>query len=912
MRKDDRSRSDAGLTRRTALKTGALTSTSLFLGTIGAGSAAADEDDPASIVEEMTLEEKVSRTHGADGGPEGIAGYLQGVERLDVSGMGMADSPTGVVAADPATDFPHPIAAAATFNPTLIESEGRAIAREAKALDVSVLLGPSMDTFRVPLHSRAGETYGEDPYLASRMAAAFTGAVQSEGVIATLKHFVAYNQTRATGDVYDYYSTSEHDVRVGERALRELYLPPFEAGVREGDAGAVMPAYNRINGTFSSEHPELLTDVLRDEWGFDGFVVSDWGGTHSTVDAAEAGLDVEMPSEEYFGETLAEAVEAGDIDESVVDEMVRRTLTSQAEIGALEGDRIGSEPAHGTDEHFELAERMTEEGTVLLKNEDDVLPLDESEIEEVALVGPSPEEFKNSVGGSDAVPAIRRRGPVDGIKAVVGKAVDVTAVETDRRELVEADDGFAYEYYDGENFDGEPTETGSVSAVDFDDDAAAAVWEGTVTAPESGSFGLALTSQGESTLYVDGDVVAENLGGGFAGPNTVKTAVNLEEGVEYDLRVEAVGGSPVRFEWNPPAALDDAVAAAGDADAAVVLAQSNTTYGDDRIQFGLPSNQNALVERVADANDETVVLLNTESPVAMPWIDSVSSIFQLWFPGQEAGTAVANLLFGRTTPSGKSPVTFARDLEDYLPGEIDVVPNDARAYPGVDGTVHYDEGVFVGYRHFDERDIEPVFPFGHGESYAEFAYSDLELEANDDGLDVSLTVANDGDYDGKEAVQLYVSDVDASVDRPKRELAAIEKVSVTAGESERVTLRVDHDDLAFYDADGGEWVVEPGAFDVAVGRSSRDLRLEGTFEVDDELSIVLEEESDEPDGTGDDDGEEDEDGSDETNDTDETGDDTGADDGTPGFGVPAGITGLVGGLLAAKRAGSTGDEAAEE
>lgn len=903
------------LSRRGVLKAGAVASTGLVLGSAGGANVTANSEEIDDILEDMTLGEKVRRTHGTDGGPAGIAGYLDGVERLDVPGMGMADSPTGVVADDPATDFPHPIAAAATFDSDLIEAKGQAIAREAKDVGASVLLGPSMDTFRVPLHSRAGESLGEDPYLSARMAAAFTGAVQSEGVIATLKHFVAYNQTRATGDVSDYYSTSEHEVIVDERALREIYFPPFEASVTEGNAGAVMPAYNRINGTFCSENPELLTDVLKDEWGFDGFVVSDWGGTHSTVDAAEAGLDVEMPSAEYFGGALEEAVDSGELDESVVDEMVRRTLASQAEIGAIDGERVGNDPARGTNDHFELAERIAEEGTVLLKNEKNVLPLKKKTVDEIAVVGLSPEEFKYSVGGSEDVSAVRRRGLVEGLEEVGGDAVDMTAVETDRRELVESDDGFEYAYYETAERDGDPTETGAVSTIDFAGDAESVVWEGTVTAPASGSFGFALTSQGESSLYIDDEAVTKNLGGGFAGPNTVRVPVDLEERVEYDVRVEAVGGSPVQLEWNPPTALDDAVAAAREADVALVLARTNTDYGDDRVQFGLPSNQNALIERVTEANERTVALLNCEAPVEMPWADSVPSILQLWLPGQEAGTAVANLLFANATPSGKSPVTFGRSLEDYLPGEVDVVPNDARAYPGVDGTVYYDEGVFVGYRHFDEHEVEPLFPFGHGESYAEFEYADLEIEPDDDGLEVTLTVENVGDYDGKEAVQLYVCDVEASVERPPKELAAFEKVFVEAGTDERVTLHVDIDDLAFYDEDAGDWIVEPGRFDVRIGRSSRDIRLEGRFESNDESEIVTDEgERDEGNGAdepgdadegepGDDADEENEsaDDADEGTRADESTDDTGRDDSSPGFGITAGIAGTVGGVLAAKR-----------
>lgn len=823
--------------RRAFLAAGTAAAVGLGLG-IGAGSVGAaghdaDADiDIGSLIEEMSLEEKVGRTHGAEGGPEGIAGYLQGIERLDVPGMGMADGPPGASLGEPTTDFPHPIASAATFDPDLVAQQGAAIARETKDGGVTVHLAPSMDMSRIPLHSRAGESYGEDPHLAAAMAAAYTGAVQSEGVIATLKHFVAYNQTRGTGGVEDYYSTSEHDVRVGERALREIYYPPFEAAVTEGEAGAVMPAYNRLNGTFCSENRELLRDVLKGEWGFDGFVVSDWGGTHSTVDAAENGLDVEMPSAEFFGGSLQEAVEDGDLDESVVDEMVERGLRSQAAVGALSGERAGRDPVRGTGEHFELAHRIAEEGTVLLEN-DGALPLDDGEIDELALIGWEPETFVNSVGGSDAVDPIRDVGPVEGIESAAD--VSVTTASPDESEPLSPDGGFAYTHYESDDRSGSPTETGSVPEIDFEGEAGSAEWEGTIAPDESGVFEFVLTSQGESTLFVDGEAVVNNLGGGFAGPKTERVATELAAGEEYTVRVEADGGAPVRVEWTRPSAIEAVAEVAADADVAVVLAKTDTSYGDDRKRFELPGNQNAAIEAVSSAADETVVLLNTESPVAMPWLDSVSALVQLWFPGQEGGSAVADLLFGHATPSGRSPVTFAESLEDYLPGEVATLPDEAEAYPGVDGTVHYDEGVFVGYRGFDERGVEPLFPFGHGESYTSFEYSDLRVNParvpRNGQVNAVLHVDNTGERAGKEVIQAYVRDEAASVERPQKELKAFEKLHLEPGERRAVTFHIDVDDLGFYDEDEGEWVTEPGAFELLVGRSAGDVRCAERFEV---------------------------------------------------------------------------------
>ncbi|WP_122089845.1 glycoside hydrolase family 3 N-terminal domain-containing protein [Halalkalicoccus subterraneus] len=831
-RGEERSES-TGPSRRTFLAAGATSVLGLGLGSVGiAGAEPSADEDIGALIEEMTLAEKVSRTHGAEDGPEGIAGYLQGIERLDVSGMGMADGPPGASLGEPTTDFPHPVASAATFEPDLVLEQGAAIARETKDGGVSVHLAPSMDVFRQPLHSRAGETYGEDPHLAAAMAAAYTGAVQSEGVIATLKHFVAYNQTRGTGGVEDYFSTSEHDVSVGERALREIYYPPFKAAVTEGDAGAVMPAYNRVNGTFCSENRKLLRDVLKGEWGFDGFVVSDWGGTHSTVDAAENGLDIEMPAAEYFGEALEEAVEDGELDESVVDGMVERGLRSQEAIGALSGERLGHDPVRGTDDHFDLAHRIAKEGTVLLEN-DGVLPLDDTEIDEVALIGWEPETFVNSVGGSDAVDPIRDVGPVEGIESVAD--VSVTTASPDESEPLAPDDGFTYAYYESDDRSGSPSETGTVSEIAFEGEAVSVEWEGRISPEESGAFEFVLTSQGESTLFVNGEAVVENLGGGFAGPKTERVATELSAGEEYTVRVETDGGAPVTVEWTRPSAIETVAEVAAGADVAIVLAKTDTSYGDDRKRFDLPGNQNAVIDAVSEATDETVVLLNTESPVAMPWLDSVSALMQLWFPGQEGGRAVADLLFGHANPSGKTPVTFAAAVEDYLPGAVATLPNEAEAYPGVDGTVYYDEGVFVGYRDFDERGVEPLFPFGHGESYTDFEYSDLRVDPGrlprNGQVNAVLHVENTGDRAGKEVVQAYVRDEEASVERPPKELTAFEKVTLEPGQRCAVTLCIDADDLGYYDDESECWVTEPGAFELLVGSSSRDVRLSERFEV---------------------------------------------------------------------------------
>lgn len=808
--------------------------------------------DIENLIDQLSLEEKIARVHGVGfrGTPENSAGFIPPVERLGIPGVKMVDGPGGLNADGlEGTDVPHPIVAASAFDPRLAEALGATIAREARAAGQDVLLAPTMDLFRFPLHSRAAETLGEDPYLAEAMASAYANGIQSEGVVATAKHYACYNQsdTEATPDDD---SPTNHDVVVGERALRELYLRPFEAVVREGAIGGVMAAYNKVNGSHASENEHILRDILKGEWKFDGFVVSDWLGTHSTVEAARNGLDVEMPAGEHFGGALEAAVRDGAVSEETVDEKVRRVLQTLEETGgALDDDSGENGGAIGTDEHFDLARRVAEQGSVLLKN-DGVLPFDGDSLDSLAVVGPEPRAYRSGVGGSDTADPIREIGPVEGIEAVAGDAVAVEAVSSDEYRLLgpehltpdgEDGAGLTGRYFDDGDSTGAPDHTRIDERIDITDedvsdipdcspDGIAARWTGTLTPPATGSFGFRLTSSDSAALYVDGELVAESEAQ-FFGPVAETGRVALREDEPYDVEIEATG-AVVRLEWDRPDVdwFRRAVDAAADCDAAVVVARSTTDYGTDRDQFALPGRQNELVSEVADANGETVVLLNTESPVDMPWVEDVPSVFQIWFPGQEGGTAIANLLFGNANPSGKLPVTIGATLAEYPPEQ-------PRGYPGVDGEIRYDEGVFLGYRGFDEAGTDPLFPFGHGESYTEFEYSDLEVSseivAPDAAVEATLNVRNTGDREGAEIVQVYVSDGEASVERPPKELAGFRKVWLAPNEETDLTFELGPEATSFYHPEDG-WTVESGEFDVLAGGSSRDVRLTARFERTDE------------------------------------------------------------------------------
>ncbi len=703
------------------------------------------------LVGSLTREEKLSLVHGAVD-PEGTAtGYLPGIERLDVPPLRLADGPLGVrTPGRPATAFPAAIGLAATFDDDLARRQGAAIGREARARGQDVLLGPGLNLIRVPHCGRNFEYYAEDPVTTARFAAAVVDGLQSEDVVATPKHYVANNQETKRASV---------SVEVDERTLRECYLPGFRSAVEAG-AGAVMTSYNRVNGVHVSDNRRLVTDVLKEEWGFDGFVVSDWFGTESTVGAATAGLDLEMPgitSEEMmeafgmadldlddvdfgdadalptpetsgtrlFAEPLGEAIDAGDVPAERLDDMVARILGQMERVGLLDGDR--DDGAIDTPEHRDLATEIATRSVVLLEN-DGVLPLDDGA--DLAVVGPAAGEAMLGGGGSSEMTPFRQTPTVDGLRSRAGGDVD---------------------HVRG------------------------------VPAVEIPSF--------------FGDVFGED---GPDGPG-----VDDEDGVGED----GDGGEDVDL-----AAAADAARAA---DVAVVVVQDAATEAADREDLRLPGRQDELVETVADANDRTVVVVQSSGPVELPWREDVAAVLESWYPGQADGDAVAAVLYGDSDAGGRLPVTFAPE------GEYPAT--EPRQYPGVDGEVHYEEGVFVGYRHFDGVGVEPTYPFGHGLSYAEFEYGNAEAVGEDT---VRVTVENVGARDGREVVQAYVRPPDvAGVDRPERELAGFAAVEIPAGAT--VDVDVALDDLAFrrYDESEG-WTVDPGEYVVEVGRSSRDIRAE--------------------------------------------------------------------------------------
>ena len=698
-------------------------------------------DTVERLLSELTLAEKVRLTHGATDTEGSATGFVPGVERLGIPPVRLSDGPLGVRTDEPATAFPASVALSSSFDPNLAREFGRALGREALGRSQDVVLGPGLNLIRVPHCGRNFEYYAEDPVATGRFAASVVDGIESTDVVATPKHFVANNQETARASV---------SVEVDERVLREIYLPGFRDAVDAG-AGAVMSSYNRVDGTYMSEHEGLLTDTLKEEWGFDGVVMSDWFGTESVIGTANGGLDLQMPgisAKELFEsmgmdpadadpdafdyadgmpdpttgglyrEDLADAVESGTVPESRVDDMVERYLTQLLRHGLLDGTRTNDAGAIDTPEHRDLAQRIAERGTVLLAN-DGVLPLDDET--DVAVIGPNVDQTITGGGGSSETTPFTETNPVEGIE---GRA------------------------------------EGSVS-------------------------------------------VAHGV-------------PRIEDVSLFD----AFGPADESDEEISDASIEGAVATAEDADVAIVFVRDQATEAMDRQSISLPGDQDELVEAVAAANDRTVVVANTSGPVELPWHEDVAAVVAAWYPGQAHGDAAASVLYGDSDPGGRLPATFAPEAEYPATTE--------RQFPGVDGEVHYDEGLLVGYRHFDATDAEPTYPFGHGETYTTFAYADAEVV---DKATVEVTVENTGGRPGREVVQAYVASPPApdDLERPLRELGGFHSLSLEPGESERVRLSLDERAFGRYDADDG-WTVDAGDHVVSLGRSSVDLRQEVTIE----------------------------------------------------------------------------------
>jgi len=809
----------------------------------------------------LTLEEKASFLTGKD------MWHLEGVERLGIPSIRATDCGHGVtVVLDEngnysgcSTCFPTAVGQASTWNRELVQDVGAAIGRETRALGAAILLAPMVNIHRTPLGGRNYETYSEDPFLTGSMASSFIQGVQSEHIGAVIKAATANNQQT---------NQSQLSVEVSERALREIYLPGFRIPVLESNPWGIMTSYNALNGESTSASNHLINDIIKNDWQYPGFVVSDWRGTHS-LKALYAGTDLEMPGP---GKVLTKAailkeIERGNFTEEELDSRVSRILAAIIKTKSLDNDKSGLNAEWDTPRHHAIAQKAAEEAIILLQNKGRLLPLDIKDIKTVAVIGPNAREARLGGGGSASVTACHTVSPLDGIQNYCKVPVKVLFEEgcamkggmpiiyTEYLTTMDGDyraQGVKGEYFRGKELMGDPVLVRFDDKIDFSWGWAAPCrevdkgdysvrWTGQVMPPVTGEYNIGVhCTEGGVRFYLDGvllidqwgDPYNENFEAGFK-KISESVRIKMKEGVPREVRVEfhkKANRNSVRLVWEIPGKEDpivEAVNMAKESDVAIVFAGLSNLYEggmQDRESLLLPDQQNKLIRSVARANPNTIVVLINGTPVAMPWMEEVPSILEAYYPGQEGGNAIARIIFGEVNPSGKLPETFPQQLKDN--------PSYGN-FPGDPENVRYEEGIYVGYRHYDINDIEPLFPFGYGLSYTTFEYGNLRVERLDNGsVNVEAEIRNTGSVAGKEVVQLYIRDLESTIDKPDKELKGFTKVLLEPGQSKHVSMALTRDQFAYFDRGNDQWIVEPGEFEILIGASSRDIRLRKKLKIE--------------------------------------------------------------------------------
>lgn len=794
--------------------------------------------------DELTLEEKCRLLGGAS------TWRTHAIERAGIPALKLSDGPNGVrgdgvgTRSTPGLVIPVGIALGATWNVDLVRDLADVLGREAERKGAHVLLAPTVNLQRTPVGGRVFECLSEDPELTARLAVAYVRAVQEHDVAVTVKHFVV-NDTEV--------ERMTVDVHVDDAALRELYLRPFEAAVTEGGAWGVMSAYNKLRGEHCADNRWLLTEVLREEWGFDGFVVSDWYGSHDTVASAHAGLTVPMPGPRtIYGDALERAVNAGTVEEATVDRLVNQVITLATRTKAAERSSERAEETVDDPRERALCRRAVAEGAVLVRN-DGVLPLDASRT--VAVIGPNARDTRIMGGGSSSLEALPHRSVLDALEDRVASVVHAPGVRIDRlppplpERLLRTPDGepgLFVEYRNGLSPEAEvvATDNAPSTMVRFFGSTPPAVDPARFHVAMVGSFvpevsgphrfsavitGMGHVQVGDVRVLDDPNRSLPRGSMFFGLACEEQTAVvDCQAGVPVPVSLSGTGLGGfaglrlgVRVP-DPPDLLERAVAAAEQSDAAVVVVGTNDeweTEGEDRTTIALPGDQDELVRRVAAANPNTAVVVNAGSPVAMPWADRVGAVLLTYFGGNEMGDGVTDVLLGAADPGGRLPITCPRRLED--------VPSWPH-YAPVDGVQTYGEGLFMGYRGHDASGVEPLYPFGHGLSYGTADWGSPEVSAETvragEPVDVSVTVTATGERAATVVVQGYVSQVEPPVPRPPKSLACWQKLVVDPGDATRVTLQFPPTAFRRWDETADAWTIDPGRYELLLASSAADIR----------------------------------------------------------------------------------------
>ncbi|MDQ0910895.1 beta-glucosidase [Streptomyces canus] len=771
---------------------------------------------------------------------------LPALSEIGLDSLVMSDGPIGVrgvrwSADDPSIALPSPTALAATWDPELARRAGVLLAQEARRKGVHVLLAPTVNLHRSPLGGRHFEAYSEDPYLTGRIGAGYVTGVQEGGVGTTVKHFVANDAET------DRFTVNN---LVSERALRELYLAPFELIVENAHPWGIMTAYNTVNGTTMTEHHYLVNEVLRGEWGFDGYNVSDWMAARSTEGAIEGGLDVAMPGPTtVYGEALAQAVRDGRVEESAVDTAVRNVLRLAARVGILDGAEPVVTELPETVDGIGLAREIARRSFVLVRNQG-ALPLKAGT---VALIGAAARDARVLGGGSATVFPDRIVSPLDGLAAALPEGTLSYAVGADpNTELAVADEGFSLEAVcrdvNGEVIGTAPVPNGQIQWMGSDlpegvthDRLHTVELTGTFTPRESGTHTFGIKGLGAFQLVVDGTTYYDDVQRTdkddpfvtFFGAPEPRAQVELTAGEPVEISLTHVVVLPedvpmkvVTFSLahqdprrDPDELIAEAVEAARHADTAVVVVATTErveSEGYDRKDLALPGRQDELVRAVAAANPNTVVVVNSGSPVELPWREDVAAVLFSWFPGQEGGAALADVLTGAHEPGGRLPTTW---------GTLADAPV-TRVAPEA-GELPYDEGVFIGYAAWEKERRTPAYPFGHGLGYTDWTYESVEVR----GTTVRVRLRNSGSRAGREVVQVYLAPAGPDAERPARRLAGFAGTAAGPGESVEVTVEIPRRAFEIWDEKTSSWSYVKGSYEIQVGRSIGDRRVTATINV---------------------------------------------------------------------------------
>jgi len=790
-----------------------------------------------SLLKKLTLDEKIDLIGGVDDF------YIRANEKIGLPRLKMADGPVGVRNYGPSTVFGG-IGLAATWDPELATRVGATIGQDARARGVHFMLGPGVNIYRAPMNGRNFEYFGEDPFLASRIAVAYITGMQSQGVSATIKHFMGNNSE------FDRHNT---DSIIDERTMREIYLPVFEAAVKEAKVGAIMDSYNLTNGLHMTQNGYLNTDVAKKEWGFAGIMMSDWSSTYDAVAAANGGLDLEMPSAKFMNRaTLLPALKAGTVSDATIDDKVRRILRTAIQFGWLDRDQTDLSISLLNIAGNQTALESARAGMVLLKNEGNLLPLRKGTIKSIAVIGPDAYPAQPGGGGSAEAKPFTPVSYLEGIKDYLGDSAKVyyapgipTLDEISKQmeftvQATGGEKGLKVELFNNSELSGAPMIVRYDKYVHYEparggsgaDSDVSIRWTGFFTPSIPGQYLAFVQGPGENggyRLYIDKKLVLDNWTQWYAFVGEIPvTLTQSPHQVELDYYAKSGWGkTTANLGIIRPEALvsAEAKALAARADAVVVAPGFDTASegeSGDRT-FRLPPGQDELINQIAAVNKKTIVVMTSGGGVDMTaWIDHVPALLEAWYPGQEGGGAVAQLLFGEADPSGRLPISIERRWEDNA--------TYSSYYPKAGSRkVEYTEGVFVGYRHFDKSTVKPLFPFGYGLSYTSFAYKNLTISAPtpDQQVSVAFDITNTGTRAGADVAEVYVGNRHAPVPRPVKELKGFKRVNLNPGETRNVTVTLDRRAFSYYDVKSHAWTVAPGDFDLFVARSAADIELTG-------------------------------------------------------------------------------------